>query len=180
MPARRRSGFRGVSRPRPATDWARIVPSGMTTVGVSTKVVVATFTLSNVGISETVRRVRGRVLATSDQVAVGEAQLGAFGLIVVNDVALALGATGIPGPVTEASDDGWFVWEPLIVISQASDGQSSGGVGAYTSRMCNFEFDSKAMRKVEEGFGIAVMVENEHASAAMEFAVGISLLGSRR
>ncbi len=77
----------------------------------STKILLGVFVLSNVGIGETVRRTIGNIWVVSDQAAADEVQVGAFGCIVVTDLAAAAGAASIPGPFTDANDDGWFVWQ---------------------------------------------------------------------
>ena len=171
MPARRRPArapfTRGVRAP---TNWARAVSgSPQVVASAGQKVLVASVTLSNPGIGETVRRTRGRFFVTSDQSAAQESQLGAFGMIVVTDVAAAIGITAIPGPVTEANDDGWFVWFPIMQRSSDQTQSRSGW---------EYEFDSKAMRRVEEGSQIAVMYESASASAGAEIVTGFSLLTS--
>ena len=130
--------------------------------------------LDPTGISRTVRRTRGQLLVFSDQGANQELQSGAFGAIVVNDLALAAGVASIPGPVTDESDDGWFVWQPFGTLSAAS------GTGGNTIPVpaLNFEYDSKAMRKVEEGFGIAFMVENSSATLGLQIWDSFSMLSS--
>ncbi len=170
MPAQRRPGRS--FRQRPATDWARIVIAN-TTMGAATKTLLGTLTLSNPGIGETVRRTRGRFHVVSDQGSVTEQQNGAIGLIVVNEVALAAGAASIPGPVTDASDDGWFVWEGFTQITQLTVGVAN----AAGTMSLLYEFDSKAMRKVADGFGIAIMAET--LSQGAEIGIALSLLGSR-
>jgi len=40
------------------------------------------------------------------------------------------------------------------------------------------EFDSKAMRRIEEGFGCAVMLQNCHASHGLRAIVSFSSLSS--
>ena len=166
------SAPRGVRGPR-RTNWGRSVFS-LTTVGASTKVLLGVFTLDNPGIGETVRRSRGRIIVMSDQIINTEINTGAFGMIVVTDNAAAVGATAIPGPSTDASDEGWFVWEPIVSLSSAANGAAGvmqvGGL---------IDYDSKAMRKVEQGFQIAVMAENNGASFVWQIAVGMSLLTSR-
>ena len=157
---------------RPTTNWTRIVSSVVTVVPVSSKVLLASLNLSNPGIGETIRRTIGRIMVLSDQASVHEEQLGAFGLVVVNDLALAAGAASIPGPVTEAGDDGWFVWEPLIAAGSQIANPSGGPI-------IGLPFQSRAMRRVEEGFSVAIMVENASALHVFEFAMGISLLTSR-
>ena len=170
MAAQRRRQFGG--RQRGATDWGRLV-GNLTTISVASKALVATFVLSNPGIGETVRRTRGRFFAVSDQASVVEQITGAMGMIVVSDLAIAAGVASIPGPVTDASDDGWFVWEPFITISQVTIGVSNAGAGTQPW----FEFDSKAMRKVADGFGIAIVFES--LAQGIEVNIGASLLSSR-
>jgi len=160
---------RFVAGTRQATDWSRINLTGKVTVAPATKVLVATFALGNPGISETVRRTRGLIAISSDQSAAVEEQIGAFGMMKVNDIALAAGAASIPGPVTDNSDDAWFVWVPF----------AQRGSLTLAPLSMSYEFDSKAMRTVEEGFGLAVMVENAHAGHTLEFQMSMSLLSSR-
>ncbi len=75
----------------------------------------------------------------------------------------------MPGPVTDASDDGWFVWEPFW----------QRGADSIAATNPQYMFDSKAMRTVQEGFQIAVIVENASAAHVCEFGMGMSLLSSR-
>ena len=142
------------------------------TVAPGTKALIAMFALGNPGISETVRRTRGLIAVSSDQLAAIEEQVGAFGLMKVNNIALAAGAASIPGPVTDDSDDAWFVWVPF-----AQRSVSANATGTRQSTV--YEFDSKAMRTVEEGFGLAVMVENAHAVHGLNIQLAMSLLSSR-
>ncbi len=62
----------------------------------------------------TIRRAIGRFWIQSDQAAVAEPQLGAFGLMVVSTVAATLGVTAIPGPTTNDEDEAWFLWQAII------------------------------------------------------------------
>jgi hypothetical protein len=89
---------------------------------------------------------------------------------VVNDIAAALGVTGLPGPVTDANDDSWFVWEPIVC---------SGGFNAVGRSGWSFPFDSKAMRKVDQGYQVVMLAENASSSIAFELSFGFSILGSR-
>ena len=155
---------------RAPTNWARSVATGYVTIAAGTKVLLATVILSNPGINETIRRTRGRFSVHSDQAVGGEPQLGALGWIVVNDLAIAAGAASIPGPVTDASDDGWFVWEAF-----ASFGFNGTG-GQLFDR--SYQYDSKAMRRVQEGFTIALMVENANATTGFNISCGTSILTS--
>ncbi len=156
------------------TNWARGVFSGTpATVLPGAKVLIGSVTLSNPGIGEVVRRTRGRISVSSDQSAVMEQQTWALGFIVVTDVALAVGVASLPGPVTQANDDGWFVWESGVQIS----GWTAGGNVTH-SILAPYDFDSKAMRKVEEGYAVAVVAENGGPDG-MEIQINFSLLSSR-
>ena len=176
MALRRSRGIVRPQRQRSATNWARTLISGPVTVAAGAKVLLASLVLSTAGINEVVRRTRGQILITADNVTTGNWLVGAFGLIVVNDLALAAGVASIPGPVTDRSDDGWFVWEPVMQLSQATDGVSSG-IG--NSGAVPFMFDSKAMRRVAEGFGIAIVFENGSVADQIEVGFVLSLLSSR-
>jgi len=155
---------------RAPTNWARSVSSIYVNVPAASKVLLATVILSNPGINETIRRTRGRFSVHSDQAVGGEPQLGALGWIVVNDLAVAAGAASIPGPATDASDDGWFVWEAFQSFG------FNGTSGQLFDR--SYQVDSKAMRRVQEGFTLALMVENANATTAFNIACGFSVLTS--
>jgi len=157
-------------RQRSATDWGRSVDVEELAVLSATKVLVGTFTLSNPGIAETIRRTRGVLTVSSDQSVAAEYVAGAMGMIVVTDTALAVGITAIPGPLTNANDDGWWVWEPCSFKG------SLGGGGVVSQ---SYQFDSKAMRRVEEGFSGAIVFESGSNGNAMAVAVSLSILTSR-
>jgi len=166
--ANRRPRRVGVTTHKRPKGWARINSTAYQVIPANTKVLLGTFILSNPGIGATVLRTRGAFSVASDQGASSEEQLGAWGMIIVNDLALAAGVASIPGPITDASDDGWFLWQ-----SFQRQGLTSG---AITSEQ--YFFDSKAMRKIREGFGVAIVVENGQAAHGLEFAFGIAMLTS--
>jgi len=159
------------TRQRTASDWGRLVDPH-TTVAAGTKVLLATLVLSNPGIGETVRRTHVMLSVISDQGAALEQQNGALGMIVVSDLAIAAGVASIPGPVTDASDDGWFLW---FGVSQVVGAQLGGGVTQSTG--VSYVIDSKGMRKVADGFTIAVVYESLSQGASVGTAV--SLLSTR-
>ncbi len=158
---------------RQPTSWSRGVFQTIT-VPAATKVLIGSFTLENPGISETVRRTRGTMLIESDQSAAVEKQLGAMGWIIITANALAAGAASIPGPVTDAADDAWFVWEPIVGSSASTDG---AGINVFPD--IAVPFDSKAMRKVEEPNVLAIMVENAHPTFGFALTIAFSVLASR-
>ena len=167
MPVRSR---RPVARAhRPNRGWAGSSPGSATTVGVSTKVLLGSFLLSNPNIDETVLRTVGQLAVVSDQTAASEQQLGAFGMIVVTDIALAAGAASIPGPVTDIADDGWFLYVPIAQTLLFAD--STG-----LAQSVNYAFDSKAKRVVGDGQSMALMVENASASFVFQVVFTLRLL----
>ena len=172
MPARRRMQSSGRQPGR--TNWGRLASPAWVTVAAATKVLFVPFLLDNPGISETIRRTRGRFGFHSDQGAGLEELSGAFGAVIVTDAAAAIGITAIPGPVTDASDDNWFLWESFM-------GNLSNNVGGNiaSTNVPMVAFDSKAMRKVETGFQVAFVVENASATTGLNFIMSISLLSSR-
>ncbi len=133
------------------------------------KILLGTITLGNPGIGETVRRTRGIVSIGSDSGASSEDQLGAFGMIAVSDLAITAGVVSIPSPVTEGNDDGWFVWQPFVQ-AQSNSANSPG------SR--EYPFDSKGMRRIQEGFTIAIVAENSHAVNQLEITFAVAMLTS--
>ena len=151
------------NRRTPNRSWAGFASTAETAVAASTKVLLGSFTLSNSNIDETILRNVGVLGVTSDQIATTEVQIGAFGMIVVNDLAVAAGAASIPGPITDRTDDGWFVYVPIVQKLQISS-----NVGNNFQAVTQYQFDSKAKRVVQEGFQIALMVENASSSTAFD------------
>ncbi len=121
--------------------------------------------LSNPGINETIRRTRGQITVSAG--ASGPISC-TVGFMVANDLAVTAGAASLPGPVTDASDDSWFVWVPILF--QAVSGQ----------QVLEFQmaFDSKAMRRVEEGYSVAIMLENNSPVVTIDVAIAFSILAS--
>ncbi len=146
-------------RRRANRGWTGTIAATPVLVPAASKVLLATFILDNDGIDETILRTVGGISIQSDQASSGESQIGAFGLTIINDVAGALGVTGIPDPVSEVADDVWFTYVPFashITVSSAVGFSAQGG--NY------FAFDSRAKRILESGYRVAAMVANSSAS----------------
>ena len=78
----------------------------------------------------------------------------AVGVMVANDTAVALGATGLPGPLTDADSDVWLL-NRIHQVTRA---------GAGSTDDLGWTFDSKAMRRVNQGSSMVMMFENAAAS----------------
>ncbi len=143
---------------------------GFTAVAASTKVLLGSFTVA--GASETMRRTRGLVQWTTNQILASEFSIGAFGMCVVTEDAFAAGVASIPGPFTDAGSDVWFVHQFMM-----HSFQFASGVGIEGQFGNQYEIDSSAMRKVSEEQRVVLVVENGSANGAV-FAFGIRLLAS--
>ena len=159
------------TRTRPNRSWAYTMSAAVTNVSAASKVLIGSFSLSNAGIDETILRTHISLHISTDNAGASEEQFGAFGLIRVSAVALALGITAIPGPFTNGNDDGWFVhfgiqqrWRADTAVGRENLGQQ-------------YLIDSKAMRKIPDGSAIAVVAECAHATDAFDLAVAVRLLG---
>jgi len=142
--AARRQFTRGRSQRAP-TAWAGFVFSDAT-VATATKQIVGTLT-PTAGLShETVVRIVG------DWQADGPGKNGQVVLaaLVVTEAAFAIGATALPDPVTDIEDD---VWLFISSISVGTLGRSIHGANPI-------QYDSKGMRKVDEGQLLVFIVAN--------------------
>jgi len=101
----------------------------------------------------TVVRSRFTIMVRSDQTAASEDFFGAYGIAVVSDQALAIGVTAVPTPVVDSSSDLWLAHTFFMgsVRSPSAASQYLGGIYA--------NFDSKAMRKVEDGQDLITVTE---------------------
>ena len=136
---------------------------------VTTNVLLASIALAS--LSEitpcTLVRVRGILHVRSDQSGAAEAQIGAFGIMVVREPARAGGVGNVPTPITEGAHDTWQTYHPF---AQAGADAVAGHIGS------SYVIDSKAMRKVDNGD--AIVVTAEAASGSQGFNVsGVIRLG---
>ncbi len=98
-------------------------------------------------------------MVTSDQTAGNEEYGGVLSFQQVTAAATAIGITAVPTPLTETSSD-FYVYE---VYYGKHYGASSVGGETPIARM----FDSKAMRKFEQGDDFSVVVETDAQQGAI-------------
>ncbi len=156
---------------RPNRNWSTTSATSYTSVGTSAKVLIGGFT-PTAAVDLTILRTVGIISVGSDQAVAVEDQVGAFGMITVSDDAFAAGAASIPGPVTDAGNDGWFMYQSFAQRT----------ANALTQRnSVEYQFDSRAKRIIPgTGITIALMVENASPSFVMEVAVNLRLLAQVR
>ncbi len=151
-------------------SWTGVAPAVFTQIDAGNKILLASFALSG-AFDETVTRVRGLIQFQSDQGIAAEFQLGAVGMIVVSSDALAVGITALPSPGNDITNDGWFVWVPLLNTVGAADASANPGYRIVV--------DSKAQRIVHEGSVIVVVAENFGASG-LQLAFNFRMLSRFR
>ena len=157
---------RGGSRPN--RGWSGQITTGFAAVATGTKVLISGLTPANDGIDLTILRTVGVLSISSDQSGSAEQQIGAFGIMLVRDQAFAAGAASIPSPVTNLSDDDWFVYQPFCQQSE---------VAITSPSSVQYHFDSKAKRIVPgTGVTIAMMIANASSIHVLEFALAFRML----
>ena len=161
----RKSGFvrrNGVMRRD--TDW--FGGSFITTVLASTNAVVLLAEFGALALAKrpfTIVRVRGGFHVRSDQTGAAEGYGVQMGFSVVSDQAAAIGVTAVPTPDTDIDSDKFFVFEQYFSRFEFVSGTGfDGNVGKYV------QYDSKAMRKVEEGETFVQTFECPNTSAAIQ------------
>ena len=165
---RSRSFRSGIRR---STEWGTFAQTAAVTVPAASDVLVATFPAATLApvTPGTIVRVRGTVLWNSDQVAANEVQFGAFAIGVVGDPAATAGVASVPVP----SVVGWG--DDLFFMTMALQNIGASGITVTRQNILAIEFDSKAMRKINDGEALAVTASNWGATGA-EIAVSFRIL----
>jgi len=152
----RRSGLvlRG-GRQRRETIWGGTAAFRGVIGGAQTAILAASLNAAALALRPfTIVRVRGFWHVRSDQVIATEQYGCSQGWAIVSDQASAIGVTAVPTPDTDIASDLWFLFESLYGTFMLLDstGTQQQGMGAT--------FDSKAMRKVQEGEDVVQMFES--------------------
>ena len=170
----RRGGvIRGRTGPRRSTQWIgsadKTSPTAIPANGVRMD---QTFPFLE---PATIVRTRGTLWVATDQEGVDETTFGAMGFAVVTNAAAAIGITALPLPSTNNDDDAWFVWQPWLTSFRFVS-----ATGTQDRIFSQFDFDSKAMRKVHDGSTAVVVFENDAADGLLfviEFRMLVKLHG---
>jgi len=111
----------------------------------------------------TVIRIRGYMHVRSDQTGVSEGYQVAMGAAVVSDQSVAIGVTAVPTPYSDADSGAWMLHEEF-----AGHFTFVSGVGFEGDNGIGRKFDTKAMRKMDEGFQLIFVLENSSISLGTE------------
>ncbi len=118
----------------------------------------------------TVVRTRGYLHVSGDQLTGTENWGVSMGFAVVSDQASAIGVTAIPTPETDRESDLWFVYESIWGRFGLSSAIGLLELGAHK------DFDSRAMRKVEDGEDVIVALETSASHPSAIVACGFRML----
>ncbi len=154
MPNRFNPRYPQRSRTTPNRTWAGLADAVPQTLAGATKVLFAIGAAST-GIDLTILRTRGLFSHRVTTLSGDGHYAGAFGFMVVTDLAAAAGIASIPGPATDVGDDGWFVHEWFSNTNEFMD-----ATGFQSGADRSTPFDSKAKRILEEGKVVVIVVEN--------------------
>ncbi len=148
--------IRGRQRQVRETSWLFLPTVEATLGGAPTAALITTFNAAALAIRPfTIIRTRGIIGVRSDQSGATESFIGDLAMSVVTNQATLVGVTAVPTPLTDKGSDMFFVYEQ--VISRFQQGDATGQMLNMTS----IQYDSKAMRRVNDDQDLAVVVENE-------------------
>ncbi len=162
----RRSGLvlRGGRNVR-QTTWIGAAWARSTIAAADTAVLSATGGTAITAITPlTIIRVRGFMALSSDQIVNTEAQELSMGMAVVTEQAIAIGVTAVPTPEVDRGSDAWFVYESI-----SNQMFVSSAIGVLGPATVFRTYDSKAMRKVDNGFDLVQTIETGPNSAGAIF-----------
>ena len=157
---------------RRETLWTPLAPVTTNISASQTNLVYTASAAENALRPYTVVRTHLFLAITTDQLSVGEMQQMAIGFAVVSDQASAIGITAVPTPITDLASDAWYLHQFLV-----SEFLLATAVGFQQVDTQQINVDSKAMRKVEDGFDNIVTVETTSSSdGLLIFTAGRQLL----
>ena len=173
MARRSRSFVRRAPGPRRMTEWGFLSSTGVTNLAANTFVQAGSLSQALFGDSTplTLIRTRGYIFVASDQGAATETPLGAAGVVISTEAARAAGAASLPDPTADEDTGVWQTYVPFVNRFQLVN---ATGIDSNAGSL--FMVDSKAMRKIDTGFALNLMISNAAALHGMVFAVNFRFL----
>ena len=169
----RKSGFvrRHGSMTR-ETRWLDLPSTAVTLASASSTAILLSLTAVELALRPfTIVRTRGVWSVHSDQVAATEVYQASLGICVVSEQALAIGITAVPQPDADRASDLWLMYETRMGLFEFVS-----GTGVFENSNEGSSFESKAMRKVEDGQDVVVTVQNSALSAGTDIVVSGRML----
>ena len=164
MPFRRSVTTRGFRRAqRRESRWLEIPAVSTSLAAASTAVISHVFTTEELALRPfTIVRTRGVWHGRSDQAGANENWHIGLSAAIISEQAIAVGVTAVPTPFTDQGSDLFFLYELMVSRVQVI---TAAGFESATGIM--LPFDTKAMRKVEDGQDIALCQETSSLSAGV-------------
>ncbi len=154
---------RGGRSQRRETLWTGLVSQLVAVAGGDTAVIMSNASAGLLALRPyTIVRTRGILSIHSDQQSANEEQGFAFGHCLVSDQALAIGVTAVPTPDTDINSDLWYVYENMFQTFTFLTG------AGFAQDVVTHRYDSKAMRKVEEGETDISVLETTNFSSGLD------------
>ncbi len=165
----RKRFFRGGKQVR-QTMWIGVGASNTTLASANTVAQINILNAAALALRPfTVIRTRGTWVISSDQSATTENFQAALGCCIVSDQASAIGVTAIPTPFTDQGSDLFYVYE--MAFGRLSSADATGQL-VYSS----VNYDSKAMRKVNDDQDINFVIESSGLSAGVQITHSARIL----
>ncbi len=165
-----RQGQRRVSEWGASFDQTAVIALGPNTVQLVQSFPLATLFSAGL-IPSTIVRTRGELWVHSDQSAANEMPFGALSMQVTSEPARVAGAASLLAPIIDEAADQFFVYQ---FFAGGNSGPSTGAL--FGQPWSQFTFDSKAMRKIDDGQAIVIMMENASAAHQCEFVLKFRIL----
>ena len=172
--ARRRSFVRGAAAiaQKRLTTWLQFVPSEVNLASANSAALVFSLNAAALALRPfTIVRTRFIWHVFSDQEAADESQQTALGIAVVSDESVAAGVGSVPTPMSSMGSDFWLLHEISLGRFQVNSSIGYESRTGYVNRI-----DSKAMRKVDQGQDIIVVIENGATSEGTSNTMGGRML----
>ncbi len=154
------------------TSWLQFLPGEVNLASANSAAIVFSLNAAALALRPfTIVRTRFIWHVFPDQFAASESQQTAAGIAVVSDEAVAVGVSAVPTPMSSMGSDLWLLHEislGRVQITSASGFESQAG---YVMRI-----DSKAMRKVDIGQDIVVVIQNGATSEGTSNVIGGRML----
>ena len=165
---RRAAGSRA---PQRQFVWNNVLISASTVGNSNTKTTGNQYALgAEAGGGVTLIRTRGTGVIHMDPGAISDMIFVGIGLCIVTVDAFAIGATAMPGPLTDIDFDWWwhsiFALGPVAVATELEN-SIIGNV--------RFEIDSKAMRKIKPNETLAFMMEGQQEGGTPTYDASVAV-----
>ncbi len=153
---------------RRSTQWiASSIETDFTALAANTQLLDQSFAFLE---PSTIIRTRGSIWVRSDQLSATESPFGALGMAVVSNEAAVAGPGSVPMPVADQDSSKFFLWQPWLADVFLADATS------FYKAFVEYKFDSKAMRKVNNGDTAVIVVENSSATDGVNFLMQFRML----